>query len=206
MPPPETADHHPAAAGPTPGRVHPSATLALLSALLLAPTLGLADGTQTTGLSAPPPGPNTRAELAPTDRGPPTWLDEVRAQRQAAEERHLANRDAFAARRRTTAWGATRHDARELEVQRRRTARKQRIEEDRERFRTLGAAYPSPWTIPESPQAVTGTDQPAPTAAATQPETPADPTGAFSRVPPPPASAGHNTPQDWDNLWYYRGY
>ena len=205
MPNPDRADRQPSTAGPTRRCVAASAARILWSAVLLYPLLSPADEAQSSGLSPRPPGSTTASAPAPIDLALPVWFDEVRAQRQAAEERHQARREAGAARRRAGDPRATaQREAWEAEVQRRRATRQLRIEQERHRFRALGTVEHSPWAILESPQAA-GTDQRGATAA-TEPEHSAYPPGAFSRDPPSAAGTGHYAPQEWDNLWYYRGY
>ena len=59
------------------------------------------------------------------------WLDEVRAQRRAREERRRAAKEAMDARRRwIDPWGAAQQEAREQEVQRRRGAFLEQIERE----------------------------------------------------------------------------
>jgi hypothetical protein len=149
--------------------------LSLLLLTVVEPSL--AQDPQTT---SPPP-------LAPAaDRGQPPrsempWLDEVRTQRQAWEARRQAARDAFEARRRLAdPQGAAHQEAWEKDVHRRREARKQRMEQDRQRFRVLGQP-PQSWYT-QSPDSGTVLD-------------------------PPIAPQGEpHSSQIWDNNWYYRGY
>ena len=96
---------------------------------------------------ARPPTP----ELFP---GPPAagddWLEAVRAQRQASEQRRQAAREAQNARRRMVdPWGAARQEAFEQKVEQRRSAMRDRIERDREQFFNRGPwlnAY-EPWRL-----------------------------------------------------------
>ncbi|AUB83332.1 hypothetical protein THSYN_21905 [Candidatus Thiodictyon syntrophicum] len=158
-------------------RRHRGAPALLVSALLALTPAARADEAP----AADPPAPPTAAPSAPRDT-PPTdsaasdtpWLAEVRAQRQAAEARHQANRAAFAARRRALdPWGAAQHEAREEAFERRREARRGQREQAR-------GPLPAPGTPPGTPDTST------------------------ARANPDP---GRGTPpQDWNNLWYFRGY
>lgn len=137
------------------------------------------------------------------------WLDEVRAQRQAWEERRRANREAFEARRRMAdPWGSAQHEAWEDEVERRREARRQQHEQERGLFRGLGASDPPPpWPADQvQPQGA----YPAPSARGgpqgDPPSVPPDSLGPGIVYPPGSPPSGPYSPQDWDNLWYYRGY
>lgn len=108
----------------------------------------------------------------------PQWLDEVRAQRRAWEGRREETRKALDARHRwIDPWGAAQREAREREIEQRRQAFQERIEQEREQFRAgrppLGS-YPQP-LVPPAPGPQTS---------------------------PPPALE----PQGWDNRWYYQGY
>jgi len=145
---------------------------------LLAWTAGAqADGPPAAVPTTPPiTVPSTQPGALPTDTATPDtpWLAEVRAQRQAAEARHQANRAAFAARRRALdPWGAAQHEAREEAFERRREARRGQREQAR-------GPLPAPGTPPGTPDTST------------------------ARANPDP---GRGTPpQDWNNLWYFRGY
>jgi hypothetical protein len=159
------------------------------------------------------------AQVAGGDPLPATpWLDEVRTQRQAAEARRQANRESFEARRRAKdPWGAAQHEAWEDGIQRRREARKQRIEQDRDYFRGMSPNPTDPWGEPWND----ATPSPAPrgspaadTAPLGDPFRAADlnrggqplvPGTADLDAPPPPGTRGY-APQDWNNLWYFRGY
>ncbi len=187
--------------------------------VLLANPLSQASDTQRTDLNprALPPTSSVPIPLAPAaDADPlPTatpWLDEVRTQRQAAEARRQANRESFEARRRANdPWGAAQHEAWEDGVQRRREARKQRIEQDRDYFRGMAP-------VPADPATEATTSRHDPTAAGTapwgDPFRAADPNrgvaplppGAADRTAPPPPATRSYAPQDWNNLWYFRGY
>jgi hypothetical protein len=119
----------------------------------------------------------------------PQWLDEVKAQRQAWEERRRAAKEAVQARRRQNdPWGAAQHEAREQESQRRRDAIIEQFERDRDN-------YHAPWAGPRDqgpPPPQPGTGMPQPTAPESTALNPADP--------------GSYPPSGWDNRWYYRGY
>jgi hypothetical protein len=126
------------------------------------------------------------------------WLDEVRAQRQAWEERRQAAKEALDARRRwIDPWGAAQKEARDKETQRRRDAFREQIERDRELFRNR-----SPWAAQSGPwqEAPPGTENLAPDAGAP----------AESPIAPPPEEDVPGSPYPplpgWDNRWYYRGY
>jgi len=116
------------------------------------------------------------------------WLDEVRAQRRAWEERRRVAKEAIDARRRwIDPWGAAQKDAMKQEVQRRRDAFREKIERDREAFRSYRpwSAEPAPWHEELPPQ---GENQGLPEGASQLPEAP---------YPPLPG---------WDNRWYFRGF
>lgn len=84
------------------------------------------------------------------------WLDEVRAQRKAVEERRKAAREAIDARRRLSdPWGAAQKEAREDDLRRRRQAHLERMEQEREMFRGQAPDQPpAPWpAIPDPPPA-----------------------------------------------------
>lgn len=118
----------------------------------------------------------------------PLWLDEVRAQRRAWEERRDAARSAFEARRRAhNPWGAAQQEAWDAEVQRRRAARIERMDQEHDRFRNLGpgrAPFLWPLDPPFAPELGAGPDPP-----------PVTPPGESLFVPP-----------GWDNHWYFRGF
>lgn len=122
------------------------------------------------------------------------WLDEVRAQRQAREERHRSAKEAMDARRRwIDPWGAAQMEAREQEVQRRRDAFLEQIDREREAFRSQVPWIPlSPW-----PDEITG---PGPELPRTSEAGTAGPPDQPVAPPSPYALPG------WDNHWYYRGY
>jgi hypothetical protein len=118
------------------------------------------------------------------------WLDEVRTQRRAWEERRRAAKDAAdARRRRIDPWGAAQQEAREQESKRRRDAFRETIEREREAFRNSGPWAMQPTPRQESPpQLPTAND---PTAPGGENASPPEP------YPPLPG---------WDNRWYYRGF
>jgi hypothetical protein len=121
----------------------------------------------------------------------PQWLDEVKAQRQAWEERRRAAKEAIHARRRQSdPWGAAQHEAREQESQRRHDAIIEQFERDRDTFHN-----PAPWPGPRDQ----GPPPPQPAAGAPQPTAP-DSTALN------PDDPGRYPPSGWDNRWYYRGY
>jgi hypothetical protein len=125
------------------------------------------------------------------------WLDEVRAQRQAWEERRRAAKEVINARRREIdPWGAAKQEAWEEENQRRREAFLQRIEREREVFRSQ-----APWGTAQTPWQDKPPDQDSrPEAMPQGHETVQDPTSKRDPYSPYPMLPG------WDNRWYYRGY
>ncbi len=126
------------------------------------------------------------------------WLDEVRAQRRAREERRRAAKEAMDARRRwIDPWGAAQQEAREQEVQRRRGAFLEQIERDREAFRNQVPWAPAPQQSPWLNEMLTR--EPELTAPGE-----AETAGATGPAVPPPSTP--YAPPGWDNLWYYRGY
>jgi hypothetical protein len=140
--------------------------------------------------------PNVGAAMPVTPEPYNQWLDEVRAQRQAREERRRAAKEAIDARRRwIDPWGAAEQEAREQEVQRRRDAFKEKIEREREVFRTQ-----TPWSPPRAPWEDSPTEPESAQTAGTEAGTSAP---LEQPVAPPPLPY---TPPGWDNRWYYRGY
>ncbi|HSO81095.1 hypothetical protein [Thiocapsa sp.] len=125
----------------------------------------------------------------PPGSAPTPWLDEVRAQRQAWETRREATRSAYEARRRANnPRAAAQQEAWEEDVRRRRADRLERMDQERELFRSLGPdQLPPPWPwvtgMPTLPEIGSG---------ATSPDTP----GEESIFAPP----------GWDNHWYFRGF
>lgn len=203
----------------------PGAAPLLALALLFASAPGAAEPDPSPpGAAAPEsPGGEPRPDAqpaAPPPEGAPDpstrWLNEVRAQRQAWEERRKANRDAFEARRRVVdPRGSAHHEAWEEEVERRREARRQHREQERELFRSLGPSEPlALWPETTDPEGRYATiTPPAPghppgdrvTAEGVSPA-PGEPAGPGTIYPPGVPPRAPYSPQDWDNLWYYRGY
>jgi len=148
--------------------------------------------------SNPMPSPSPVGAMPPAPEPVPQWLDEVRAQRQAREERRRAAKEAMGARRRwLDPWGAAQQEAWEQETQRRRDAFMEKVERDRKAFRSH-----SPWGPPHNPW---------------RDEAPALGPGPEFRSPSSPdtaeAAGQAVTPAEpypplhgWDNRWYYRGY
>ncbi|NCC26702.1 MAG: hypothetical protein EOM22_00745 [Gammaproteobacteria bacterium] len=124
---------------------------------------------------------------APTASTP--WLDEVRAQRQAWELRRDASRSAYEARRRANhPRAAAQQEAWEEDVRRRRAARLERMDHDRDLFRSLGPSEPPPpWPF-----------------AGGMPAWP-----EIGSATPPAGNAGETplfVPPGWNNHWYFRGF
>lgn len=123
------------------------------------------------------------------------WLDEVRVQRQAREERRRADKEARDAHRRwVDPWGAAQQEAREQETQRRRNAFFEHIERDREAFRIQ-----VPWGFPQDPRQ----EEAAGSQAEKQLPTDGDTVGVPRQAVPHPSPY---PPTGWDNRWYYRGF
>jgi hypothetical protein len=123
------------------------------------------------------------------------WLDEVKAQRRAREERRRAAKEAMDARRRwIDPWGAAQQQAREQEIQRRHEALMEHIERDRKTFRNQ-----VPWGFLYSPWESETTTPPAeiPPSAGT------DSSGMAGQAAP--NTSPYPLP-GWDNRWYYRGF
>lgn len=152
----------------------------------------------------------SRGQTPPPTQEPDTpWLDEVRAQRQAWEERRRANREAFELRRRLAdPWGSAQHEAWEDEVERRREARRQQREQERGLFRGLGPAEPPPpWSMDQmNPQGTYSGPASSGGPSGDPPPARPEPPGPGVVYPPGSPPRGPYSPQDWDNLWYYRGY
>lgn len=145
--------------------------------------------------SRPPASPI--GALTPAPEPVPRWLDEVRAQRQAREERRRAAKEAMGARRRwIDPWGAAQQEAWEQETQRRRDAFMEKVERDRKAFRSN-----SPWGPPHNPWS-----DKAPGLG------PGPALGSSSSTDTAEAAGQAVTPAEsyplpgWDNRWYYRGY
>jgi hypothetical protein len=169
-------------------RLHQLALLVWAAALTVTP-LWAQEGT------APPfaHGGTAAGEPAPVNQ----WLDEVRAQRRAWEERRRAAKEALDARRRwLDPWGAAQKEAHEKDTQRRRDAFREQIERDRELFRNRSpwAAQSGPWQeVPPGGETLA----PDPGGPAEGAIAPPDEDALGSPYPPLPG---------WDNRWYYRGY
>ena len=144
-------------------------------------------------MSPPPP----VGAMPPIPESVPQWLDEVRAQRQAREERRRAAKEALGARRR---WidprGAAQQEAWERETKRRRDAFMEKVERDREAFRNHApwGPAPTPWRN-EAPDHDPDTALHSPS----NPDT-AEASGQTLTREEPYSLPG------WDNRWYYRGY
>lgn len=202
-----------------------------LAILILNPAAQADAGDAPQDGSPPPPAypagtyPSGPGEMPPLNATHPAnrWVDEVRAQRQAREERHKASREAFEARRRAAdPLGAAQQEDWEEEVERRREARRLRMEQDREHFRSLGPTEPLPWggydamlpppdLVPGEALGVPSEATAHPFAFPLQPIEPPPETAAYPPVAPagrPSAVPGGSpySPQAWDNLWYFRGY
>ena len=127
----------------------------------------------------------------PEDQIADRWLEAVRAQRQAWEERRRASQEAMDARRRQyDARSSTYPEARQQEHLRRREALMEHIERDREHFLNQG-----PWQPPPLPTPPTTPVAPEPPASGTPGSAP----GSESRLAYPPLPG-------WNNRWYYQGY
>lgn len=204
--------------GPTTG-----ACLLALMLMVVVPPLGAEPGPPAPGGTPIWPGDRAGSENASDGRPPQgmsapdpstRWLDEVRAQRKAWEERRRASREAFEARRRLAdPWGAAQHEVWEDEVERRREAR--RLQREQEHLRDLGPSDPPlPWPEAVYPHGFPGRIPPPtagspPSASATaegRGAAPGEPLPPGIIYPPDTPLRGSYSPQDWDNLWYYRGY
>lgn len=141
--------------------------------------------------------PGRSIEALPDHTDPlPQWLDEVKAQRQAWEERRRAAKEAIQARRRLNdPWGAAQQEAREQEIQRRRDARMEEIERDRDAFHNS-----APWHGARDQ----GPPPPHPADTAAPPGSPQT-AGPDSTAQHPGEPAAY-PPSGWDNRWYYRGF
>lgn len=143
---------------------------------------------------SPRPGPHAD----PLDQ----WLDEVKAQRRAWEERRRAAKEAVNARRRwTDPWGVAQHEAREKESQRRHDAMLEQIERDRDAFRNQ-----VPWQTPETWEAGPPPPSSQPTPHGSQPEAGGSEQAARGATAQSPTAPPAYPPSGWDNRWYYRGY
>jgi hypothetical protein len=133
--------------------------------------------------------PQTAPQGSPApDDMVPRWLEAVRAQRRALQERRRAQHQAR--RRALDPVGTARQEAMEEEFQRRRQEMRDMIAQDRWLFLNFG-----PWLspLPTPP----GISPPTGPAAPDSPHDPADETE-------PGPSAGD--PPEWDNGWYFRGW
>jgi hypothetical protein len=144
----------------------------------------------------PPPPPMMPSPAEP--EGTQEWLDEVRAQRRAWEERRRAAREAMDARRRLIdPWGAAQQEAREKRHRLRRDAFLDKIDREREAFRSR-----VPWASQQPSRQETPRSSPPPQRSAeSEPGESPKEAGALS----PPATPYPPLP-GWDNRWYYRGY
>lgn len=137
------------------------------------------------------------------------WLDEVRRQRKAWEERRQSAREAFdARRRRQDPRGAAQQQVWKDDIRRRREARREQMEQEREYYRNLPPYQDPPWVAPADPSISPLPTAPGLTREPIAPDTDAGPNrdpAAFGIIPPAEPAAPH-TPPNWDNLWYYRGY
>ncbi len=134
-------------------------------------------------VGTPPAGKHNPAPAS--SDGSPHWLDAVRAQRQAIQQRRRAKHEAR--RRAIDPLGSARQEAHDQEFERRRRELRERIAEDRKLFMNSGP-WQKPW--PEAPQfgphfmPKVGPGLP----------------------PPDAASSPSEEPPEWDNGWYYRGW
>lgn len=195
-------------------------TVPLALVLLTAPLCGLGHQTQSPDTTPPAPveepmptdAPDTHLSEGTAPQDPGTrWLDEVRAQRRAWEERRKAKREAFEARRRMAdPWGSAQQDAWEDEMERRRSTRRQQMEQQRGLFRGPGPAKPPPpWTDVGEDQPHFPTPGQTPMEPMSQDGLPGiftEPEGLGIVYPPSTPPRGPYSPPNWDNLWYYRGY
>lgn len=143
----------------------------------------------------PPMQPHRQGEPAPHDVVP-RWLEAVRAQRRALQERRRAQHQAR--RRALDPMGTARQEALEQELQRRRREMRDMIAQDRWLFLNFG-----PWLAP-MPSPPVGN---APAGGPTDPpgEPPADPTGQTQEHTEPVPRQMDELPE-WDNGWYFRGW
>jgi len=142
----------------------------------------------------PPPMPPAGA-IPPAPEPVYQWLDEVRAQRQAREERRRAAKEAMDERRRhINPRGAAKQEAWEQETQRRRDVFMEKIERDRRAFRDR-----APWGPTHNPWQDKGLDTRA------EPRSSSNPNSAQGTGQALTPSSPYPLP-GWDNRWYYRGY
>lgn len=133
--------------------------------------------------------PQTAPQGSPApDDMVPRWLEAVRAQRRALQERRRAQHQAR--RRALDPVGTARQEAMEEEFQRRRQEMRDMIAQDRWLFLNFG-----PWLSPlRTPP---GMSPPRGLAAPDRPPDPADDTERSPSADDPP---------EWDNGWYFRGW
>jgi hypothetical protein len=134
------------------------------------------------------PGPASQDTPMPHD-GAPRWLDAVRAQRRALQERRRAQHQAR--RRAIDPVGTARQEALEQEFLRRRREMRDLIAQERWLFLNFG-----PWLTP-LPSPPAGTSQP-------PADGPAEPQAKSARPETKPTPASKLP--DWDNGWYFRGW
>ncbi len=191
----------------TPAHRHPPVSLravALAALLLAVASAGQADSTTaappgTSDAERPNPDPANPApgadehpsapqdDLAPDDMVP-RWLEAVRAQRRALQERRRAQHQAR--RRALDPMGSARQQAMEEEFRRRRREMRDMIAQDRWLFLNFG-----PWLSPlPTPPGLS-----APTGAAPSQAAPDDGDDAEQTAP-------IGEPPEWDNRWYFRGW
>jgi hypothetical protein len=167
-----------------------SGSILLIALLISTPVISAADRTSVIQAQPEPP---IDGDPLPEETMTP-WLDEVRAQRQAWEDRRETARSAFEARRRANnPRAAAQQEAWEEDVRRRRAARLEWMDQERERFRQLGPAIPpmselGAWPWPKEP-----------------PGSPESGPGA-TLAPPVAPEESLFVPPGWDNHWYFRGF
>ena len=133
---------------------------------------------------APEAPPSSHGAFPPTGTSLP-WLDEVRLQREAWEARRANARELHEQRRRLAhPRGAAQREAWEENLRQRRAQRQERIDQDRERFRSLA---PEPPPLPPSSEAGMARE-------------PTDPAAL------PTLETPLFTPPVCNNLWYFRGF
>jgi hypothetical protein len=159
--------------------------------------IGRAQTPQTTATADIDEAPRSSAPLAvaqedgplPHD-GAPRWLEAVREQRRALQERRRAQHQAR--RRALDPVGTARHEAMEQQFLRRRQEMRDLMAEERRLFLNLGPWLtpwpPPPGGVPPTP----GTPSPEHAAA----------TGDTTGEAPGPGQE----PPEWDNGWYFRGW
>ncbi|NBC13414.1 MAG: hypothetical protein GVY09_08730 [Gammaproteobacteria bacterium] len=172
---------------------------ALIAVLLLSAAAATAQpaGSAADAYAQAPPATAARAgsDSQPAPQGSPApddmvprWLEAVRAQRRALQERRRAQHQAR--RRALDPVGTARQEAMEEKFQRRRQERRDMIAQERWLFLNFG-----PWLSPLStPPGVAPPAGPAPF------EPPPDFVDDAERVP------SADDPPEWDNGWYFRGW